>query len=362
VSHVDIGVFAVGWMLGWVLLWRGRELPSAGRDHVPRSPIAVVIPARDEASALARLVPALHRQLGTDDQLVVVDDHSTDDTASVARQLGAAVIAAPELLPGWLGKPNACWAGARTTSAATLLFVDADVTPAPDLLDRVAEALAEHPESIVSVQPWHRTVAMTEQASMLCNVAALMGSGAFTVAGDRLASRVAFGPVLAIRRDVYEQVGGHAAVRSMHTEDIGLARAVGATALFSGRPDTTFRMYPQGFRQLFEGWTRSIATGANATRWWLTIATAGWITAIAGGWLSAGWPTSHPVESAAVYALCAGQVWILGRRAGSIHPLTALLYPIAIAVVAVIVVRSVLILVLGRDVTWKGRRVAARSS
>ena len=60
--------------------------------------------------------------------------------------------------------------------------------------------------------------------------------------------------------------------------------------------------------------------------------------------------------------MCAGQVWVLGRRAGSIHPLTALLYPIAIAVFVVIVVRSVIILVLGRDVTWKGRRVAARSS
>jgi 4,4'-diaponeurosporenoate glycosyltransferase len=214
----------------------------------------------------------------------------------------------------------------------------------------------------VSVQPWHRTVALTEQASMLCNVAALMGSGAFTVAGDRLASRVAFGPVLAVRRDVYERVGGHAVVRSLHTEDIGLARAVGSTTLFSGRPDTSFRMYPHGFRQLFAGWTRSIATGAHAAPWWLTIATAAWITAIAGGWLSGGWPTSHPIETAAVYALCAVQVWILGRRAGSIHPLTALLYPVAIAVFVVIVVRSAFVLVLRRDVTWKDRRVAARSN
>ncbi|MET0910951.1 MAG: glycosyltransferase family 2 protein [Ilumatobacteraceae bacterium] len=361
-SQFDLGVFVVGWALGWLLLWRGRPLPSA--SHVDgsanRSAVAVVVPARNEADVLGHLLPVLRAQLRPGDELVVVDDHSTDETSTLALASGATVIAAPELPAGWLGKPNACWAGARATVAPTVLFVDADVVPAPDLLDRVATAIAERPDAIVSVQPWHRTVGPAEQASLMCNIAALMGSGAFTIAGEHLHPNVAFGPVLAVRRAVYERVGGHGAVRSMHTEDIGLARAVGETVLFTGRPDTAFRMYPQGLRQLFDGWTRSIATGARSTRPWWTLATACWITAIAGGWWAGGWPTNHPVESLTVYALSALQVWVLGRRAGSIHPLTALLFPLAIAVFVVIVLRSAVVLLLRRDVAWKGRTVASR--
>jgi 4,4'-diaponeurosporenoate glycosyltransferase len=296
------------------------------------------------------------------DELVVVDDHSTDETAAVATACGATVVEAPPLREGWLGKPNACAAGVATTKAPVLLFVDADVEPASDLLDRLGTALDRHPDGIVSVQPWHRMDRLAEQASVLCNVAALMGSGAFTIVGERVRSTVAFGPVLAARRDVYEAAGGHEAVRSLHTEDIGLARAVGSVELFTGRPDTAFRMYPDGFGQTVRGWTRSIATGARWTRWWLTLVTACWLTAIAGGWLAGGWPWTSPVASAAIYSASAAQVWVLGRRAGSIRLVTALLFPFAMAVFVLVVARSAIALVFRRDVEWKGRRVAARPS
>ena len=350
---VDLAVFVVGWMLGWLLLWRLR--PLAATTAHPATPtarpsIAVVIPARNEALALPHLLPALSNQLRPGDELVVVDDHSTDSTADVATRLGAQLVHPPALPDGWLGKPHACWTGAKATTAPLLLFVDADVRPAADLLDRVALEWSRHPETVVSMQPWHQTGSWVEQASLLANVTALMGSGGFTVAGSRVAPTVAFGPVLAIGRSTYDTVGGHAAVRTMHTEDIGLARVVGRSTLRTGRPDTSFRMYPEGLAQLVQGWTRSIATGARFTPWWLSIAVVAWVCSLAGGWLA------EPL----VYPLSALQFWVLGRRAGSMHPLTALLYPLAVAVFAVIFLRSLFALVFRRDVTWKQRSVAAR--
>jgi 4,4'-diaponeurosporenoate glycosyltransferase len=348
---LDVVIYLLGWCCGWGLLWRPRPLPvaPASRD---RSSVAVIVPARNEATALPHLVSPLVRQLRPGDELVVVDDHSTDDTARVATALGARVIHPPALPDGWMGKPHACWHGTESTSAATLLFLDADVRPAADLLDRIAAAVERHPADVVSVQPWHVTERPVEQASMLFNISALMGSGAFTFAGSRIAPRVAFGPVLAVRREVYDRFGGHShrTIRSMHTEDIGIARAVGAARLFTGRPDTTFRMYPDGLLQAVEGWTRSIATGARYARWWLALATLAWIWSLAGGWLVMPW----------VYPLSAIQVWVLGRRAGSMHPLTALLYPLAVTVFAIVFVRSLVVMVSGRRVTWKGRRVDAR--
>lgn len=351
---VGLILFAVGWSLGWLLLWRLRPLPHAGERLPPdgRGPVAVIVPARDEGHALAQLLPGLHRQLRDRDELVVVDDGSTDDTAAVATSFGARVITAPDLPEGWLGKPHACWIGARATTAPTLAFVDADVRPAPDLVDRLVVESTEHPRAVVSVQPWHQTGRFVEQCSLLANVVTLMGSGAFTVGGGRVHPDVAFGPVLCMQRDAYERVGGHAdpTIRTMHTEDIGLARATGESHVFSGRPDTSFRMYPVGWGQLRDGWVRTIATGARSTRWWLTLATAWWIAALAGGWIA------EPL----VYPLGALQVWVLGRRAGSISPLTALLYPAAVAVFVWLFLRSLVAVVLRRDVRWKQRAVAAR--
>jgi 4,4'-diaponeurosporenoate glycosyltransferase len=348
---VDLVVFAIGWSLGWLLLWRPRRLPSAGVGE--RSPVAVIIPARDEAHALPHLLRPLVEQRRSRDRIVVVDDHSTDGTARVAHAFGADVLTPPPPPPGWLGKPNACWHGARSTSEEILVFLDADVRPGPTLLDDLAAQVAADRATLVSLQPWHRMATVGEQPSILCNVTALMACGAFTVLGDRTAADVAFGPVIAVDRATYDAAGGHAApsVRSMHTEDIGLARAVGRSKLFVGSPSTTtFRMYPDGIGALVQGWTRSLATGARYTRWWLAVATVAWVCSIAGGWIAA--PLTYP--------LIAAQVWVLGRRAGTIDPRAAALFPLLVIVLAVIFVRSAVAVVLRRDVTWKGRAVDAR--
>ena len=351
-SAWDVTLFAIGWLLGWVLLARPRPLPRTDRSDRP--PVAVVIPARDEVRQLPHLVPPLLAQRRSDDRIVVVDDHSGDGTGDLARELGVDVVTPPQLPDGWRGKPHACWTGARDGDEPVLVFLDADVRPSPTLLDDLAAEVERFPEDVVSVQPWHEMPTVAEQASLLPNVTALMGSGAFSVAPDRTAATVAFGPVIALRRSVYEAVGGHAAptIRTMHPEDIGLARAVGRSRLYVGSPETTrFRMYPGGLGDLVRGWTRSLATGARFTRWWLALATLAWVWSLSGGWISA------PV----VYPLSALQVWALGRRAGTTRWWAALVFPILVVVFVVIFLRSVVALALRREVTWKERRVPSRS-
>jgi 4,4'-diaponeurosporenoate glycosyltransferase len=338
-------LFGAGWTLGWLLLWSTRPLP-AGRGDRPA--VAVIVPARDEADALPTLLPTLVAQLRSGDELVVVDDHSTDETAAVAAALGATVLAAPALPAGWVGKPHACWQGAAATSAPTLVFLDADVRPGPDLLDGLAAALDRTPGAIVSVQPWHDADRVAERASVLPNVVSLMGCAGFTVLGRGVRTAVAFGPVLAFDRQQYDATGGHAhpAVRASLTEDIELARLVGRTELYTSRRDAAFRMYPRGLGQLVSGWSRTIAAGMAATPWWIGLAVVGWVWSLAGGPFATWW----------AYPLSALQVWVLGRRAGRFGPVVAAVYPIAVLALVVVVLGALRNRVRRRT-TWRGRPV-----
>jgi len=285
------------------------------------------------------------------DELVVVDDHSEDATAARAEAGGARVVEAPPLPDGWVGKTSACLAGVRATTAAILVFLDADTTPSADLLDRLSSAVAAHPGSLVSVQPWHVPGRPAETPSMLFNVVSLMGSAGFTVAGraGHGGRPLAFGPVLACRRDAYLAVGGHAHpdVRASVAEDIALGRCFGQVELYTGRPDITLRMYPEGFAQLVGGWTRTISTGAGSSRWWVVALTAAWMWSVAGGWLASPW----------WYLATVAQLGVFARRAGRFGPLVVLAVPFEVAVFVVVFARSAVLRATGRDVAWKGRRV-----
>ncbi|MCU1360903.1 MAG: hypothetical protein JWN99_2192 [Ilumatobacteraceae bacterium] len=352
-STLSLVLFAIGWAAGWFALWRPRPVPRTPTSAT-RPAVAVIIPARDEAHIIGPLVETLVLQARAGDEVVVVDDHSSDATAEVARRCGARVIVAPPLLQGWAGKPHACHVGAMATTAQVVMFVDADVAPSASLVDDVCAVLTSSPDALVSVQPWHRpgrgASHVAEQLSVIFNVVALMGSGAFTAWGPRVAGRVAYGPVMACRRERYEASGGHAAddVRGAILEDIAIARRFEVRELFVGSPSSTsFRMYPLGLRSLIEGWTKGIAIGADAAPWWAAIATAGWVASVAGGWLVSCW-----------FALATMlQLAVLARRAGRFSPWVVMLFPVPAALFVAVVARSAIARFGGRQVSWRGRRL-----
>lgn len=92
--------------------------------------ISVCLPARDEAFTIAPILEALLplQERGAVDQVVVLDD-STDDTAAIARRLGAEVHAQSALLPQFgpvLGKGDAMWRALAVAHGDIVCFLDAD--------------------------------------------------------------------------------------------------------------------------------------------------------------------------------------------------------------------------------------------
>ena len=96
--------------------------------------ISVVLPARDEESTVAAIVTALRTELMERvpliDELVVVDSHSTDSTATVATDAGARVVAQGEILPALgdvPGKGEALWKALAATDGDLIAYLDSDL-------------------------------------------------------------------------------------------------------------------------------------------------------------------------------------------------------------------------------------------
>jgi glycosyltransferase involved in cell wall biosynthesis len=98
--------------------------------------VSIVIPARNEATPLALLLPTVRRQ-NPDAELLVIDDGSTDATRRVAEDAGARVIAHPYSM----GNGAAIKTGARAARGEIIVFMDADgqhqATDIPRLLEKI---------------------------------------------------------------------------------------------------------------------------------------------------------------------------------------------------------------------------------
>ena len=334
------------WSGGFLLLARlGRPAQAGAPSPLPT--VSVVIPARDEERNLPTLLRSLASQAAKPQQIIVVDDGSTDRTAALAQELGAMVIPSQPLPEGWRGKTWACHQGAQAASGDLLLFLDADTWFAPDGLARV---LSDYPGGAFSLGPYHAVQKPYEDLSLFFNLAMTVGT-----LPDSL-----FGQMLLVDRQSYQRVGGHESVRERVLENFRLANQFRAAGIpvrsTSGRDVFSFRMYPNDVRQLIEGWTKGFASGASQTpggtlllmvMWMigLMLAPLGWV--ITGDWLRWG----------ALYLACAAQVAWLSRRVGAFGWLTALLYPVPLIFFFVVFLWSVLR--SGRVVTWKGREIRA---
>lgn len=355
------GLRAGGWLAGFWLLWRlpapdGGGAPGAPDRATPAPRLSVIVPARNEAARLPHLLRSLRAQRVPADEILVVDDHSTDGTASLARAAGASVLASAALPAGWTGKTWACHQAAAVAGGDLLCFLDADVTLAPYALERLRRSHGAL-GGLISVQPFHATERGYEALSAVCNLVELMGTGAFSGAPRRPAP-MAFGPCLLIGRDDYRRIGGHAhpTVRPLVAEDIGLAarcRAEGiAVTNFAGRDVVAFRMYPGGVDQLVEGWSKMLAFGAGRTPPALAAAIGVWVTA---SLVTVADVARRRRGSAAAYlAWMAQMAWML-RRVGRFPRWTVPAWPVPLASFVALCARSA---VLRRGVhgpVWRGR-------
>jgi len=341
-----IPILLVLWTLGWTLRPKLTSPPVPESPGLDAAKVSIIIPARNEAKNLPRLIHSIRAQKIWPLEVLVVDDESEDHTAEIADAMGARALKSEPLPEGWRGKTWACHQGAKAARGDYLLFLDADTW----LEDHgFKQMVALHGGGALAVGPWHQVEESYEWLSLFFNLAMVAGT-----VPDGL-----FGQCLLISREDYEKCGGHEKVRGEVLENLQLARHLNEAGIavrsIPGRGIVNFRMYPEGFAQVIEGWTKGFASGAQGSSRHALWTVVLWMIGLMGS--AVGLVVAHNAVWILLYLVYALQVALLGRKVGSFPPLIGLLFPLPLLFFFLVFTRSAI--KSGRDVTWKGRVINA---
>lgn len=109
--------------------------------------LSIVLPAKNEAEGLARTLPGL-REMWPEAEIIVVDDGSTDGTATVGRSLGVRVLSSPYSM----GNGAAIKRGAKVATGEILIFMDADGQHDPACVEALLAKLDEGYDMVVGAR------------------------------------------------------------------------------------------------------------------------------------------------------------------------------------------------------------------
>jgi GT2 family glycosyltransferase len=185
--------------------------------------LAVVIVAYDSARDLPGTLAALRPQLADGDELLIVDNASSDDPAAVA---GDARVLRLERNLGFAG---GCNAGAAATTAPLLFFLNPDAQPAPGCVDALRAAAGAHPawgawQALVSLPGGAEVNTCGGEVHWLgVGWSGGYGEPVATVASEDRAVGFASGAALVVRRGAWDAAGGFDPGYFMYGEDMDLS-------------------------------------------------------------------------------------------------------------------------------------------
>jgi len=229
--------------------------------------VSVCVPARDEERGIRACLESLLKQDYPEFEVIVVNDHSTDHTGELIRELAekdSRLIAldGEELPTGWLGKPFALHQAFQKAKGEILLFTDADPVFEPNALRTAVFTMQERNLDALTLMPkaefgsfWERAV----QPVIFGFIGSLTRFGKVNSQDHK--SAMGFGAFLMFKRSAYEAISGHEGGKADVLEDVLIAKRLkkagfkllvaDAKRLFS------IRMY-YGFREIWIGWRKNM--------------------------------------------------------------------------------------------------------
>jgi chlorobactene glucosyltransferase len=245
---------------------------AAPPDDTPL--VSVVIPARNERHNIERCMRSVLSSDYPQLEVIVVDDGSTDGTGDIARAVAsqdqrARLIETGGLREGWFGKQWACETGARNSHGSIILFADADTVHSTDLITRSVNMMLRRNADLFSVMGRQELGSFWERLiqPQIFSIMSVRYGGTESVTQSRFVKdKIANGQCLFVRRDTYEELGGHSLVRSHVAEDMMMAQRYFArgkrVVLALGLNQLSTRMYTS-LRELIHGWGKNVYAGGR---------------------------------------------------------------------------------------------------
>ncbi|MBW6521191.1 MAG: glycosyltransferase family 2 protein [Desulfoarculaceae bacterium] len=273
---LSISLFIIMSWLTVNIVFGSRRLGSLG-DITPTAAtdgplVSIIVPACNEAETIAPALATLLAQEYARLEIIVVNDRSTDGTGEILREMqrchpGLIILDIRELPSGWLGKHHALHCGASLAKGEILLFTDADIHMTPDAVARAVHRLEQAGLD-------HLCLLFKNKAKgwLLNSFILDAAGGLFLLFKPWLASNpksrrfMGVGAFNMVRRQVYEQVGGHAAIKSHPIDDLMLGKIIKEAGLrqecLSGYDFVTVEWY-RSTGAMIDGLMKNIFALAN---------------------------------------------------------------------------------------------------
>jgi hopene-associated glycosyltransferase HpnB len=368
----------------WIVLtffrgafWQLRRFDDDATPLVPleRWPrIVAVLPARNEADTIARTVDSLAAQdYPGEFRMIVVDDHSDDGTAALARSAAESssaagrvrIVEAAPLQPGWTGKLWALQQGiaqAEPFAPDYVWFTDADIVHAPDILRRLISRAERQNLEMVSLMVLLQARTFPERLLIPPFLYFFLKLYPPAWIADTKASTAgAAGGCILLRRTALDRTGGIASIRGEVIDDCALARAVKRTggAIWMGltHSSVSLRAYDT-FAEIRDLIARTAFTQLNYS----AVLLLGTVTGMLLTYLVPLALMFHPQPFVCRMSLAAWALMTLTYlptlRFYKLSPLWAPLLPVAAAFYSYTTCLSAVRYWLGRGGQWKGRAQA----
>ncbi len=276
---LELSLFALYLFVGpifWILFAIGSAssrrrmmLVSKTVSPLPDPPpsATIIVPAKDEEGRIGQCLASALAQDYPDFRLLAVDDRSKDGTGKIMDELASrdprmSVLHIADLPPGWTGKNHALHSAVQQVNSPWLLFIDSDVILQPIALSQTLQAAVRRRYDMLSLILKSETLGVWED--VLVPLASTAFGSVYMMGLSNSESNNYFfgnGQFMLFRRDIYDRIGGHEAVKSQYNEDMALARIMKLSGLrraFSGVP-TSARC------ECTTRWPPSCAAGAGSS-------------------------------------------------------------------------------------------------
>jgi cellulose synthase/poly-beta-1,6-N-acetylglucosamine synthase-like glycosyltransferase len=266
-----LGAIAFVWIVEAIVIARGvRSIPSL-EDAVPLRDsdcpsISILFTGRDEAE---KLPGALETLLSLDYpgyEVVAVDDRSEDATGSILKAAAEKdsrlkSVRVDSLPSGWLGKPHGLQQAYKESNGEWIVFTDADVHFAPDVLRRAVALLREKGWEHLTLLGAPKMFTAGEKIVLtFFGLGFAIGTRPWSVSNSRSSAYMGVGAFQMIRRSAYEKMGTHRRLAMEVVDDVKLGKLVKEAGIRSGvakAGDAVSVHWHSGLRNTIRGTTKN---------------------------------------------------------------------------------------------------------